>query len=129
MKKTINIFAVSLILFLGLVVSNKINAQDKAKEDFFLGKWKITAFGLPQGDTEMIFVLENKDGKIEGNVGDGKPETATKFSKIEFKENSVTVYYTSQGYDVYMTLEKVDEDNVKGTIMDMFDLKGKREKI
>lgn len=127
MKNGINIFVIALVAL--VFNSATAKAPDKAKEDFFLGKWKIMAFGLPQGDTELIFVLENKDGKIEGNVGEGKPETAIKFSKIEFKENSVTVYYTSQGYDVYMTLEKVDEDNVTGTMMDMFDLKGKREKI
>ncbi len=129
MKKVINVWTVSFIFFLGIVLASKVNAQDKVGEDFFLGKWKITAYGLPQGDTEMIFFLEKKEGKLEGNIGDGKPENAIKFSKVELKDKSVTVYYTAQGYDVYMTLEKVDENKVSGSMMDMFDLKGVKVKI
>jgi hypothetical protein len=31
------------------------------------------------------------------------------------------------GYDINLSLEKVDENNVKGSLMGMFDAKGKRK--
>jgi hypothetical protein len=57
--------------------------------------------------------------------GMGTTETI-KFTNVEEKENSVTVYFNASGYDVYMTLEKKDDNHVTGSMMDMFDVSGER---
>jgi hypothetical protein len=102
-----------------------LKAQDKPV-DYFAGKWNVTVVGTPNGDAKMLVTLERVDGKLTGtllNSGQGEP---TKFSRVEEKENSVTLYFTSSGYDVYLQLEKKDENIVKGSMMDMFDASGTR---
>jgi hypothetical protein len=102
-----------------------MKAQDKPV-DYFAGKWNVMVTGTPNGDAKMLVTLERVDGKLSGtllNSGQGEP---TKFSRVEEKENSVTLYFTSSGYDVYLQLEKKDENIVKGSMMDMFDATGER---
>ena len=53
--------------------------------------------------------------------------STNKFAKVEEKGNTVTLYFTSSGYDVYLQLEKKDDNNVKGSMMNMFDATGTRE--
>lgn len=127
MKKRICIFITSvLILFFGAINSN---AQSDTTEDYFLGMWKVMTYGLPQGDVEMIVTFEKKDGKLGGTLA-AIEDTAQKipFAKIEHKNDLITAYYTTQGYDVYFKLKIVDNDQVKGWMMDMFEIEGNRFK-
>lgn len=122
MKKSFLFFAG--IFFLLLSIS--VNAQTKTGADYFVGKWNVLVVGTPNGDAKMLVTLEQVDGKLTGNLsnpGQGEP---TKFSNVEVKENSVTVYFTSSGYDVYLFLEKKDDNMVEGSMMDMFDATGAR---
>ena len=127
MKKGIKITFASLVLSLLFVTS--LAAQEKAVEDFFVGKWKVMAYGLPQGDTEMMITFEKKDGKLGGNISttDGSSEKM-EFTKVELEDNSIKAYYTAQGYDVYFILEKKDNEKAEGSMMDMFDMKGTKIK-
>jgi hypothetical protein len=110
-----------IVLFL---MSLQSNAQDT--KNFFVGKWKVLTVGTPNGDATSIVTLEQKDGKLTGNMsGMGTTETIT-FTNVEEKENSVTVYFSASGYDVYMVLEKKDDNHVTGSMMDMFDVSGER---
>lgn len=122
MKKAILVFAGIFFLLLSIGA----NAQAKTGADYFVGKWNVLVVGTPNGDAKMLVTLEQKDGKLTGtlsNPGQGEPVV---FSNIEVKETSVTVYFTSGGYDVYLTLEKKDDNKVEGTMMDMFDATGDR---
>jgi hypothetical protein len=110
-----------IVLFL---MSLQSNAQDT--KNFFVGKWKVLTVGTPNGDATSFVTLEQKDGKLTGNMsGMGTTETIT-FTNVEEKENSVTVYFSASGYDVYMVLEKKDDNHVTGSMMDMFDVSGER---
>lgn len=93
--------------------------------DYFAGDWKVLVKGTPSGDAEMIMHLERVDGKL---VGEMKAEgmDATKFQQVAEKETSVTVYYNTMGYDISITLNKVDDDHVKGNLLGMFDATGER---
>jgi hypothetical protein len=51
-----------------------------------------------------------------------------KISKVELTQNEGTFYFTTQGYDVYLTLTKKDDDHVTGSMMGMFDAEGDRIK-
>jgi len=115
MKKMILIFAG---IFALLTFAEKTQAQNK---DYFVGKWDILVEGTPGGDSKSSFVLERKDGKLTGTMDTpGKP--SVKFTRVEEKDNTITAYFTSaSGYDVYLFLEKKDDNKATGSMMDMFD--------
>lgn len=119
--KKLSAILVGMLFFL---VCISVKAQDKPK-DYFVGKWDLVVEGTPSGDGKMSVAMERKDGKLTGVVSPpGKPEAV--ISRVEEKEKSVTLYFNTGGYDVYLFMEKKDEDNVTGSMMDMFDAKGKR---
>jgi hypothetical protein len=128
MKKMKNqhvFFAGLLLLLLSL---NHAKAQTAANPDYFVGKWNILVTGTPNGDSKMTFLLERKNGKLTGAVQDSTGKEITKITQIDEKDKSITAAFTVQSYDVTITLEPVDDDHVKGSLMDMFDAKGTRVK-
>lgn len=98
--------------------------------DFYAGKWEMLIIGTPNGDAVLTTALARKDGKLTGTItpktGDQKEEI--KISNVEEADGKVTLYFTIQQYDVNVLLEKVDDDNLKGSLMNMFDVKVKRIK-
>lgn len=122
MKKLSILFTLAL----GLLFS--FNAKSQTNDEYFPGKWKVTVFGTPQGDATMIFVIEKKDGKFTGVVQDTTGTEISKISNVEESGKTITVFFTAQGYDLNLPLEPVDADNVKGSLMGMFDAKGVRVK-
>jgi hypothetical protein len=112
-----------LFLFAG---TYRVSAQDASK-DYFAGKWEVLVKGSPEGDATALVELKRIDGTLQGTIAIGNDKTASKITSVEEKANNVTVYFSSSmGYDVYLYMEKVDENQVTGTVMDMFDLTGKR---
>ncbi|MFI5155627.1 MAG: hypothetical protein ACHQEM_05555 [Chitinophagales bacterium] len=124
MKKSSLIF--TAIMSLLLYVS--ANAQSKPGADYFSGKWEILVKGTPNGDAKMLVILQKTDTSMSGAIQDSTGTELSKFSKVELKENQVTVYFSTQGYDVYLVMTKKDEDHVNGTMMDMFEANGERIK-
>jgi hypothetical protein len=120
--KKLNVFFAVLVC--SLVFS--IGAKAQASGDFFIGKWNVLTTGLPSGDAKSIVTFERKDGKLIGTMAEEKKPNVNVFRKVEEKENSVTGYFTASGYDVYIYLEKKDDNNVSGSLMDMFDCTGVR---
>ena len=115
-------FALVMGLFLAL------NAKAQTTTDYFPGKWNVVVMGTPNGDAKMTFVLERKDGKLTGAVQDSTGKEMTKITQIDEKDKSITAAFTVQSYDVTLTLDPVDDDHVKGSLMGMFDAKGIRVK-
>jgi hypothetical protein len=124
MKKT-NQLSIGLFI---LLLSFSARAQSKLGGDYFMGKWNLLVKGLPDGDTKMSVNLEKADTSYAGALSDSTGKEIAKFSKVEMKDTTVTVYFTAQGYDVYLRLNKKDEDHVRGTMLDMFDAEGDRVK-
>lgn len=116
------IFIVVSGLFLAL------NGSAQTKADFYPGKWNMLVMGTPNGDTKMTFVIERKDGKLGGIVQDSTGKEMTKITSIEEKDKTITAAFTVQSYDVTLTLDPIDDDHVKGSMMGMFDAKGVRVK-
>jgi hypothetical protein len=110
------------------ILSTGAVAQAQTGVDYFTGKWNMLVKGLPNGDSKMIVVLDNKDSTLAGSILDSTGVETGKFSKVELKGNEVIVYFTAQGYDVYLTMDKKDEDHVTGSMMGMFDAEGIRIK-
>ena len=119
---------ISIILTATLLLLTTVSMKAQQEpSDYFAGKWEVLLEGTPSGDVTMTMTLERKDGKLEGYMsGDG--DEVTNFTSVEEGEESVTVNWTSQGYDVYLELKKKDEDNISGSLMDMFSASGKRIK-
>ena len=122
MKKYSVIFTLLVSLLLGF------NAKAQSNADFFAGKWKVTLYGTPNGDASMFFVFDKKDTTLSGVVKDSTDKEIAKIDKIEESGKTITVYFNTQGYDVNLLLEPVDADNIKGSLMSMFDAKGIRVK-
>jgi hypothetical protein len=68
-----------------------------ATADYFAGKWSVLVKGIAQGDTKMIFVLENKNGRITGIIQDTAGKEISKVTDAELKENEIILYYDIQG--------------------------------
>jgi hypothetical protein len=107
----------------GTLMGYKTTAVRVKETDFFAGKWTITIVGTPQGDPKMVATLTRKDGKLTGEMADASDATKEKIpiTKIEEEANRITISFSASGYDLNLPLEKVDNDNLKGKLMNMFD--------
>jgi hypothetical protein len=122
MRKLNLMFTVIIGLFLSL------NVKAQTNPDYYPGKWNILVMGTPKGDSKMTFILERKDGKLTGAVQDSTGKELTKITSVEEKDKTITAAFTIQSYDVTLTLDPVDDNHVKGSLMGMFDAKGVRIK-
>lgn len=96
--------------------------------DYYPGKWQVTVFGTPNGDAKMMILLQRKDGKLAGSVQDSTGKDISQITQADEQGKSITLGFNAQGYDVTLTLQPVDADNVAGSLMGMFDAKGIRIK-
>jgi hypothetical protein len=124
MKQLISFLSGLIFLFLSFVT----NAQSKTGADFFAGKWSALIAGTPYGDLKRVYILEKKDNGLSGTVLDSTGKEVAKCSKVDVKENEVTLYYSAMGNDVSVVLTKKDEDHITGSAMGMFDVKAERIK-
>ena len=111
-----------------LLLSLNVNAQGKKGAEYFAGTWSVLVKGTPNGDSKMNFALENKDGKITGVAQDSTGKEIAKIENAEVKDDEVTVYFNTNGYDVNLNLKKKDDDHATGSLMGMFDAEADRVK-
>jgi hypothetical protein len=134
MKKLNLIFTVAAALLISLTVNAQTaapatpNPPTTTIADYYPGKWNVIVMGTPNGDAKMTFVLARVDGKLTGAVQDSTGKELTKITTIDEKDKSMTAAFTIQQYDVTLTLDPIDDDHVKGSLMGMFDAKGVRVK-
>ena len=83
---------------------------------------------MPDGDTKMIVSLQKTDTAFVGAISNSTGKEISKFSHVELKDTTVTVYFTAQGYDVNLEMNKKDDDHTTGSLMGMFDAEGERRK-
>ena len=123
--KKINVFiAAAFFLFLSMGAK----AQSKTGADYFTGTWSVLIKGTPGGDAKMVFVLDKKDATMTGIVKDSTNTEIAKITSADLKENQLTVYFTTSGYDVNLVMDKKDDDHITGSLMGMFDAEGDRVK-
>ena len=125
MKKT------SLFLFLMMLGLGVSSFSKTLIDDFFVGKWEIVVVGTPNGDTKLLADLTRKDGKLTGELTNTNEPGSPKIpiESITEAADKLSMTFTAQGYNVTMDLTKVDDDNLKGSLMGgMFDATAKRVK-
>lgn len=120
---------ISLFLSVLFLVALSYVANAQSAPDYFVGKWSVLVKGTPSGDSKMLVTLERKDGKLTGAISAEGQSDSIKLSNVEEKETSATVYFTANGYDVYILMNKKDDDHVIGDMMGMFDATGERVKV
>ncbi len=124
MKKA-SIFLIAL--FFGIALNG---FSQTAPTDFYVGKWEVTILGTPNGDAKLIATISLKDGKLVGEMTNPAEPTAAAnpLTSVEETNGQMTIFFSAQGYDLSIPFEKVDNDNLKGKLMDMFDCTAKRVK-
>ncbi|MVM30942.1 hypothetical protein GO755_12945 [Spirosoma sp. HMF4905] len=97
--------------------------------DFYAGKWEIVIAGTPNGDSKMVADLIRKDGKLTGQLTNTADPSAEKIPLTSVVEggDKLALGFNAQGYDLTIDLTKVDNDNLKGSMMN-FDTTAKRVK-
>lgn len=120
----------SIVLVI-LLVALKSFSQTATTADFFAAKWEVLIVGTPNGDSKLVMELVRKDGKLTGELKDptgARPEPLPITGILE-EGNKIIMTFEAQGMDVNMDLEKVDDDHLKGSIMNgMFDASAVRVK-
>ena len=123
--KKINVLLAGAFLIL---LSMGARAQAKTGADYFTGSWSVLVKGTHNGDSKMILVLEKKDSSMTGVIQDSTGKEMAKITNAELKPTQLTVYFTAQGFDVNLVMDKKDEDHTTGSLMGMFDAEGDRIK-
>ena len=121
MKK---VFYVSVLV--SLFITSGLKAQDQAN-NYFVGKWELEMVGPdgPGGDFKIPLTLERQDGQLTGTLM-GPGGSPDKIKKVTESENGITIFIDTEMGEMSMTLERVDDNNLKGKMMEMMELKGKR---
>ncbi|RFS16941.1 hypothetical protein [Emticicia sp. C21] len=125
MKKLNTFFAGILLLLLSFYA----NAQTKKGVDYFEGKWKVSIPGTPLGDLKRLIILEKKDNGLSGVVkDDATGNEIAKISKVDIKDNEVTIYYHANDVDAVLVMTRKDDDHITGNILEAYPLEGTRVK-
>lgn len=120
-------FQFLFLAFSLLIFNSTVKAQDS--KEYFIGKWVLETIGSPVGDSKMNLSVERTDGKLVCKITDESGENEVPVNRVEESENSIVIYFTSQGMEVDMSVTKKDDENVTGGIMSgMITVKGKRLK-
>lgn len=117
-------FSALVFFFVTLLFSSASMAQST---DYFVGDWEVQIKDTPMGTISVVLTLERVDGKLVGKFVDKASGTETTMNEITEQETSLTLTFAAEGYgDLYLTLQREDDDNVTGSLMDSFAVEGKR---
>jgi hypothetical protein len=94
-------------------------SQTATPKDFFAGKWEISISGTPRGDVKFVTDLGRKDGKLTGILVETVDSTQKRpITKIEESATKIAIFFeSSQAGELSIDLEKVDDNNLKGSLM------------
>lgn len=122
-------FLVGLAVFLlsSAILMPMMSAQVLSADDF-AGEWVLRTQGSPAGDTEMELTIRNQDGRLSGLITmPGSDGRTVPVNEIALEGNRITLDLSASGYSVSMTLELQQNVLLKGQMMGMIDVIGKRK--
>ena len=117
--------SILVFFFAALLFSTSSMAQST---DYFVGEWNVQIKDTPMGTISVLLTLERVDGKLVGKFVDAASSTETKMNDITEGDNSLTLNFTSEYGDLYFTLQREDDENVSGWLMDSLKVSGTRVK-
>jgi hypothetical protein len=88
----------------------------------------VTVYDTPEGTATIPMRFETVDGKTMGYFVEDASGTEKEMSSVSITDGVLTAYFNITGYDVYLSLKKVDDENASGSLMDMFVTEAKKVK-
>lgn len=116
------------LLILQLSLFSSLFQSEVASPEYFEGKWAVTVKDTPQGTATIPMRFETVDGKTKGFFMEDQSGTEKEMSSVSISGEVLTAYFNITGYDVYVSLKKVDDESASGSLMDMFTAEAKRVK-
>jgi hypothetical protein len=96
--------------------------------EYFEGKWAVTVMDTPQGDATIPMRFETVDGKTTGYFMEDASGNELKMTSVSIEGDILNAAFNITGYDVTLSLKKVEDDFSSGSLMDMFPAEAKRVK-
>ncbi len=116
--------SILFFFFTAILFSSTSFAQNS---DYFAGDWEVQIKDTPMGTISVLLTLERVDSKLTGKFVDKASGVETKMNQITEEGTGLTLSFTAEGYgDLYLTLQRADDENVTGSLMDSFAVQGKR---
>jgi len=110
-----------------VLLTSSVHAQ--TTPNYFIGKWAVLLKGTPNGDGYLHLIVVDSAGIVKGSYLDTATKKQVPFTKVEQADHGkITFYFNISNYDVYLKLEKKDDNHATGTLLDMFDAVAEREK-
>jgi hypothetical protein len=125
MKK---LFTLTLGLLISLSATLALSSFTFPTPEYYEGKWEVTVKDTPQGTATIPMRFETKDGVTKGYFMEDASGVEKEMTSVSIKDDVLTAYFNITGYDVYMSIKKVDDDNANGSLMDMFTTEAARVK-
>ena len=120
---------INLLCSLALLITMSFAfAPFNASPEYYEGKWNVLVKGTPNGDATIPVRFETKEGKTTGYFTEEGATEEKKMSSVTITADVINTAFNISGYDVTLSLKKVDEDHAKGDLMGMFDAEGTRAK-
>jgi hypothetical protein len=125
MKK---LFTLTLGLLIALSATLALSSFTLPTPEYFEGKWEVTVKDTPQGTVTIPMRFETIDGVTKGYFMEDASGVEKEMSSVSITEDVLSASFNIAGYDVYMSIKKVDEENANGSLMDMFTTEAKKVK-
>ncbi len=110
-----------LVLFIIVTVSTiSFASSNFLSPEYFEGKWAVTVKDTPQGTATIPMRFETVEGKTKGYFMEDASGNEKEMTSVTIAGDVITASFNITGYDVYVSLKKVDEKNAAGSLMDMF---------
>jgi len=117
------IFLSSMVLLMTMSFAFALSNKDAA---YFDGKWSVLIKGTPNGDATIPIRFETEDGKTIGYFTEEGAQEESKMSSVTVSGDVINTAFFIGGYDVTLSLKKVDQDHANGDLMGMFTAEGTR---
>jgi hypothetical protein len=101
--RKLSLMLAGLLAFVFIATNAKAQS---APATYFAGKWDILIKGTPNGDVHMFFTIAEKDGAFTGTMENPETKKEEPVTKVEKNEKGIAIFFTTQGYDVNITMEK-----------------------
>lgn len=122
---------ITTLLFALLIAATatlSLSSFTAVSPEYFEGKWAVTVKDTPQGTATIPMRFETVEGKTKGYFMEDASGTEKEMTSVTIAGDVITASFNITGYDVYVSLKKVDEENATGSLMDMFTAEATRTK-
>lgn len=93
---------------------------------YFMGSWNVFVEGTPEGDVQIPVRFEKNGDTVSGYFTNPESGQEEEMDSAEIKDETLSMAFYIVGYDVTIKLKKESENNMTGSLMDMFDAKAVR---